>query len=252
MALTTEEQEALDKKLKDEAGNVSRKEFEDLIKSQNALLETVKTMAESSKGNADGLQQVVRSMETLAEGLVNPPTAKEGDVSDDELEHMDRKDLLSLIEKKVGNLIDTKLESLGTDITEVKDSAAKTALLRQVERAKTDHPDFKHLQAEVLTEMKSNQHLTIDEAYVLAKGKNPEKMKEVDELMKKEAEEAGKDGGNGEDKDKKFGGLTPTSGQTEAVTNMTKKEAGDKAWEETMGNIEQILTGDDGVITKQE
>lgn len=80
-----------------------------------------------------------------------------------------------------------------------------------------------------------------EELYQLARTKNPTRATEFDEKYK----EKGTD-----EKDEKtekktnFGGLTPTSGyRTEPNQRMTREQANEKAWTETMDGIDQTVFG---------
>lgn len=226
-----------------EGSIITRDEFDTKI---TELGSVVKELIEANKGSNAQIADLTATLKVAQEAKDKPE--KEKELSDDELEHIDRKQLLTLIEGKVGKIMDEKLSSIGKDVTRVQDRVSKAELERQVNAAKAAHSDLVEWKDEMMVEAHINPNLGIEDMYILARSKHPEKAKEIDEKLIKEAKAAGEGGGQGSGK-KPFGGLTPTSGQTDATTNMTQKEASEKAWDDAMGNIDLgALLGDESAI----
>lgn len=113
---------------------------------------------------------------------------------------------------------------------------------REIATARSNYKDFTEWGEEIKAVLTKNPDISVDDAYHLAKARNPEKVKEISEKF----ETAEK-----EEEDKKnpkslFGGLTPTSrvgGSSEETPPLNQKEASEKAWEDAMAGLPKELIG---------
>ncbi|KKK92005.1 hypothetical protein LCGC14_2707270, partial [marine sediment metagenome] len=116
---------------------------------------------------------------------------------------------------------------------------------REFAKAKEDFPDFMEWKDEMRDIITAHPELSAENIYLLARAKNPEKVKEIDKKAKEEKGEKEEIDESGKLKGMRaFGGLTPTSGAS--VENDGKKqpkEAALSAWDQAMSNVPDSLVG---------
>ena len=195
------------------------------------LTQTVTDLA----GIVQGLQG---KFDTLSEHLANPapaptPTPAVPSVSSADLETMSRTDFAEhLMNQVVGRLQDDIIKPLTQKVGAVEEDTEKTKAQRLIDRASGEHKDFWDWKEEIGEEIRKNPYSDPEDAYLLVRAKNPDKASEMDKKYNPPEEEP--EG----DKPKGFGGLTPTSGQTAPSENMTRDEAAEAAWNDTMAALE--------------
>lgn len=164
--------------------------------------------------------------------------------SEDELEGMSRTEFTThLLEAIKADLIDP----LKDELSKTQTGAAEDKVRTLWQQFAKDNPDYKEFEDELQKVLKENPSLaaTPEDAFTLAKERNPDKVKELEE--KKAAEAKGE-----EDKSKgekpAFGGLLPTSGAPGAggdkePEKVDLKDASERAWDEAMKDISDSAIG---------
>jgi len=207
-----------------------------------ALKELLTPMVDSIKGIQDGMKGLADEVTSIkeAQGKVkdtdDDDKDKDKDLDDRTLESLSRKDFMGHIVEQFGKLVDAKIKPVATQLDDGQTKQLEADVAKAVKKAEADHEDFWDWKEEMGKELQKNPYLYPEDAYVLAKAKDPGKAKELEtkhlsEDEKKKIEEAKKK------KDQpQFGGLTPTSGKTVESTKMKQEEASELAWNETMGD----------------
>jgi len=154
----------------------------------------------------------------------------EGDPDPDAINDLDNSQLVPLVLSEVGKLLDSKLKTLDTKIGATDQGIADDKIEKEFKALVLTNPDLFEWSGEIAELNKGTPGLSIKQLYTLARDGNPDKVAEMDEKFKKEGEEG--------DKDKDEPGLLgfmPTSGvTTEEDEKLTKEEAADKAWDDTL------------------
>jgi len=200
---------------------------------------------------AEGMTSLNSRMEKVQSDMANPPTADPGpdpkdpdkDMANVDLEAMSRKDFLDVIVDEVSKKVNTDTKPTADKVDNIEEKALRKDLTVQIEKCKADHADFELLKKEIGAEVTKNPFLSPEDARTLARIHNPEKTKEVDEQLTKDAEEAAKHKSEADLKAEaekatdapNFGGLTPTSGKTVPVDTMKSDEAAQAAYSKVFG-----------------
>ena len=155
----------------------------------------------------------------------------DGDPPDpDAINDLDNSQLVPLVLSEVGKLLDSKLKTLDTKIGATDQGIADDKIEKEFKALVLTNPDLFEWSGEIAELNKTTPGLSIKQLYTLARDGNPDKVAEMNEKFKKEGEEG--------DKDKDEPGLLgfmPTSGvTTEDDEKLTKEEAADKAWDDTL------------------
>lgn len=184
---------------------------------------------------------------------------KPKEVSEADLEKMSRAQFGNYIMKQIGSMIDEKLqpvqESLSTNVEETQRERVREAY----QKAREAHPDFDKWKDEMSAIIEKQGYMDPEDLYLLARSKNPEKAKEVDEELEASSK------GNGEDKTKDekanqdesdttqkggfpFHGLMPTSGTAgeggDETDFKTTKDAAEAAFDEIMKGVDASVVGE--------
>ena len=213
------------------AQKVQKKRDEDFGK----LQQTVSNLAlvsqqqvNANKALQDSMTKIGESLETLGK---KKPEEKPKE-TDDDIDGLSNSQLMAHMLEAFTKIVDGKVEGITKEVGKNKSDADQASLQKEVTEFIKTHPDFKEWGAEVKALNSTHPTLTIAQLYKMARDENQDKAKEIDEKIKKEKEEAEK---GGKKKTQPFGGLTPTSGLTvEGDEKITKDEAGEKAWQETL------------------
>lgn len=179
----------------------------------------------AAKGKAEANLKAV-SDELL--GLKNAKPADKGDgnkktVTDDDLEGMSRSEFMSHMLESVGKTI---VDPINVKLAKGEQATAANATKAEIKAVEDTYGDFWEFEDEVKNVLKANPSINIEDAYLLAKGKSPDKVATLETAAKKEAAKEKK-----EEDPKKFGGLLPTSGLTRENSKMGLKDAAESAWE---------------------
>lgn len=216
--------------------------------------ETVQGLTDVIQGLPKSLQDAVMIGVNQAVAHANEKSQAEADAKDDDddgdddtgklgnvdLEGLSRREFADHIAKVIVYEVKRDIKDVSSRVDEEKANQGKQEMQRAVEKAKVDHPDFMDWADEMRGVLKTNPGLRPEELYLLAKAKNPEKVKKV--------EEAEQEVKTKEEEEKKkterpvYGGLTPTSLTSEIKSQkMTKDEAISDAWESSMKDLPKIL-----------
>jgi len=207
------------------------------------------------KGQQDQIQELMKSLKMLGEnqgrfldtisdlqesiaGLRTNPEKEKKTKSDVNLEALSRTEFLDAILDKVGGLVDDRIKPVSERVQDVDDRGIQKDLQRQIRKAAEDHLDFGEWREEMGNIAKRSPGLAVEEYYQLARLSDPDKASKMDGQYKtdeqrkaeeKEAEEKAKE------KEPRYGGLTPTSGKTVEVNDMTLDEAAEKSFDDIFG-----------------
>ena len=204
------------------------------------------TLAELTKGMAtlatavEGIQQ---NMSKLQSQPAKREDEEENEEEDDEevdektLESLPRKGFADHIIKKVSKVVEKQLKSVSKSASDVKDEVARDRVEKAVMEVAKENKDFWDWKDEIKDIADSSPGIYPRRAYQLARLENPDKAKKLNEKYKLGEKEDAGDKGSDKGGKKKFGGFTPSSGNTQQNSKMSKTEAADKAWEETMGSL---------------
>jgi hypothetical protein len=158
--------------------------------------------------------------------------------TDVNLEALDRTEytryILDQIKKEIGGAV----QPLREEVDETRNDAIRADLAKQVADCQKAHPDFDEWKDEMGTLAKRTPGLNVQEIYDIVRMQNKTKASEMDEKYKSEEQrqaelEAKKK--KAAEKEPPYGGLTPTSGKTVEVNDMTTEEAAESAFDEIFG-----------------
>lgn len=223
---------------------VSKKDFED-------LKTLVTDIAKANKALADNVRSLGEGMTEISMRFAKGDDEEGGGGNREEEAAIDYERLTNTqMIQLMGNTVDQKLGKLNTMLEEkfgkVNNEMIATDLKKQVDVSRGLHKDFDKWTDTMKTLFTENPYLKVEDAYQLARSRNPERAKEIDTEMEKL--QAGDDGSAVNSK-RPFGGLTPTSrgsaeGEGEAKYK-TFEEAAGAAWDEVMSDV---AVGEDQLV----
>lgn len=189
-------------------------------------------------GLAENMQSIQNAVSQLAQPRDNSGSHDDSLEDDNDnisdLEVLSREDfakhIINQINKQVGGTIeklDQKINEASQNIQAVDSKAA----VQKFAESKADFWDWKD---ELKSIVNDTPGISVERAYLLARQENPEKAKKLDAKYSP-TDDKGKP---------KFGGLTPTSGQTAKSTTMSSDEAAEKAWQDSMSDLESVLVNE--------
>ena len=233
------------KKAAEEAAAKSLKDMTDLqaaVKTQadeNAkLLRGMQALAGVVKTQKDSLDKMTSSFEDLSTRSANQDKPGSSDANQD-VEALSRKEFLQdVILPQIGNIFDEKLKGISEKLENVSSDFESKNIRDEVKALQGNRSDFNDWKGEIAAELKKNSALSVEDAYLLARTRDPDKARKIDDdLATKAKEEAAKkaaeQGGN-------FGGMRPSGGgDIEERDDMDEGEAAEKAWED----VEESLGG---------
>jgi len=225
-------------------GDKDKKGNEDLDLSKNptivAMEKTLAGLASLITQQGQSQAKTNKSLDSLVtsirEGkLGGPSKKKEEDIDPDAINDLENSQLVPLIMDEIGKLIDGKLGDVGKRIDNTDKDIADGKVAAQVKALVGTNPDLFEWSDEIKEMATKNPNLTIKQAYNLAQEENPTKVAEMAEKYKD------KDGEKEKDKPGLIG-LMPTSGAMAAEDDekLTKDEAAEAAWEDTLENFPAI------------
>lgn len=235
--LTDEEQAKLD--AEKGKGAVSAEEFKSLV-------DTVKLLATNSEQTNTGLATLVTRMnkdsdlqQRHQEQQQQQQQKRDDELDPQALESMNREEYMTHIMGEFTKVLDEKMGTVNASIE--KQSLRTTAMnlkdeVGSVRKANADFDDWKD---EMKLLAADHPHLRFEDLYLKARHQDPEKATKLDLDIKEAALGTEQQGGaNGA---KRFGGNHPgTSIEDEVRTDMTRKEAGEAAYEEIMAGLDMI------------
>ena len=157
---------------------------------------------------------------------------------DTDVNELDNKGLVDHMTKVFSKVLDKSLKPIVTSIEEVSQESETDRLRREFSDVRSRHDDFDQWKQEMAPIAKSNPGMAVEDIYLLAKSKHPDKVKEMET---KASEEKEKEEKKNKDLEGAFGGLLPTSGSgpsnDDGEKKMGSKEASLDAWEKAMANV---------------
>ena len=200
----------------------------------------VEALQQLGTANRNHVKEIKELREQLAKG---PFKKQEDDAGDDDstdpptrreevdLEKLSRKDFMGVIVQALTKHLDEKLKPIAEGAEQTSVRLQRDDMRRQLKEIEDNpdmYPDFDEFADEVQEVLKEKGNLSLDEAFALARHRNPDKTKELtDKRIKKETEEA-------DAKKPDFLGFTPTSGKSSPNKKMTEAQASEDAWDKTI------------------
>lgn len=167
-------------------------------------------------------------VESIKAGDLGGKKPKDNEPDPDAINDMDNAALVPLILSELGKLMDDKLKTIDTKISNTNQGIVDEKVEKEFKALVVTNPDLFEWSGEITDLNKKTPGLSIKQLYNLAKFENPDKVAEMDEKFKKEEGDKGKD-------EPGLIGFMPTSGVTvEGDEKLTKEEAADKAWDDTL------------------
>lgn len=185
------------------------------LKSGITTLNAAKARAETNLITANEELTALRSKAMS----VTPPD-NNSNKEDVDLESLDRSQYMEHLLSKVRNEL---VAPIGARVIQGEKALATNTTRQDIKAVEKKYEDFWEFEDEVKSVLKQNSSINIEDAYLLARGKAPEKAKMVETAAQVRNREKNK---------YKFGGLLPTSGLTRKNSKMGMKDAADAAWEE--------------------
>lgn len=168
-------------------------------------------------------------VESIKAGDLGGKKPKDNEPDPDAMDDLTNSQLIPLVLSEVGKLLDEKLKVIDTKITTTDQGIVDDKVEKEFKALVVTNPDLFEWSGEITELNKKTPGLSIKQLYNLAKSENPDKTAEMDEKFKKDEE-----GDKGKDKSGLIG-FMPTSGVTvEGNEKLTKEEAADKAWDDTL------------------
>lgn len=218
-------------------------------------------LAQSNKTNAEAIAKIsetqgatLQALQALRDkvdaGMQPAPTADltppaSADISDVELEGLSRRQFSDYQLDKVKGVIEGALQPIQEGNRETREEVARATIAASLKEAATAHADFGEWKNPIMAIAKAVPGITPEDAYQLARAKDPERAIEMDakygEAEGSDETPPGEKPPAGEAKAPPYGGTPPSGGTTEFATNMTQGDAATKAWEETMAHLPREL-----------
>lgn len=205
----------------------------DVVAAVRELADMVQNTQKSTQQVRDELEQKLKELE----GSVKAPPKQEPeeDLSKVDLEGMSRTDLVNFITNQMSKKMEKILSGVQGKIENVSQQTRQSKLEQEIERLSEKHKDFYDWTDEMRSIHKKHPTMSVAEAYKLARTEDPDKAKKLDDKYKDpDPDPSSKDGKGGKDSKQTYGGMPPGTAKTSQPTNMTKEQAIENAWNETM------------------
>ncbi|KKL70313.1 hypothetical protein LCGC14_2106150 [marine sediment metagenome] len=209
-------------------------------------------LTEALKGLPEGVQKAVKDAIHEVSGEQNAARVaaakaaaedKDDDDIDDEdfdVERVSRTELVSHLDKRFARSINKALKPIIDRLETTSTDAETDRVRREFAKAKEDFPDFMEWKEEMRDIITAHPELSAEDIYLLARAKDPKKVKEIDDKSGEDKKE--EDEKELSKRKQAFGGLTPTSGKSiEKDGKKQPKEAATAAWDEIMGQVPKEL-----------
>lgn len=229
----------------------NKNDGEDKGGKEDATAEVLKGLKESISSLPQSMQESVSRGVTASLQRMQEEAAQKDDDEDEEdekssgdsdLESMDRSQfanyLVGVIKREVGK----DFKEISKRQQEDRLASARDKLQTQLKEAQANHPDFLLYKNEIASLAETYSDLTPEDLYILAKARNPEKTREIEE--KNAEEKKKKEEEEHKAQRQRFAGLTPTSGVSIANSGkMSQADAANAAWDEAMAGLPKELIG---------
>jgi hypothetical protein len=187
-----------------------------------------------------GLTENVGGMGQRMEALEKqePPAAPPPPKEDEEPPKLDEMSNTEMAKWLLGTIKTEMIDPMKEHMQGTETARAEKEAQAAVQAAAGKYADFGQWDAEIAPLIEENPNLSLDDAYLLARTRNPEKAQQIDDAAAKAAED---EQGKEESEDIPFGGLLPTSSISTETTQMTLDDAGEAAWDKTMADFATLI-----------
>lgn len=213
---------------------------------QKSLAGLVVIVQEGQRASKQVEQSVSALTNKLSDGI-NKKETKDEKIADEDVDNMSNSQLIGLISKEVGSILDDRLKKTDERIEGTSKAITDDKLEREINELKDNHKDLFDWKTEIKTMAEQHPDLSPTRLYQLVRAENPDKAKELD--TKYDETKDGKKDGDGKPT---MYGLTPTSSTTadEKPEKMNPDDAVKKAFEETLEEFPGManLTGEAGNV----
>jgi len=156
-----------------------------------------------------------------------PPTAPEAP----DLDEMDRGQFAQfIIESTAKTVKESLIDPLRAQFGESENRSERRHIETDIDTTSSKYNDFWDWKDEVSKTLSDHPDLSVDDAYHLARGKNPDKLSAI-EAKAQEAKDV-EDTKERQAKEEEFGGLLPTSGLASRNEGMESEDAANAAYTE--------------------
>lgn len=160
---------------------------------------------------------------------------KEKDPDPEAINDLDNKDFLKIVLNEMGKLVDKKVGVVSEQIEITQGNLSRSEIKKQI--IDLGRPDFFEWTDEMRKIAEHSPNLSVKQLYSLAREENETKATEMDEKYVKKDDKP----------DVGLLSLMPTSGMTaEGDEKLTKEQAMDKAWDDTLENFPGLAHLGDG------
>lgn len=210
--------------------------------------EEVKLLGQAVSFLAQGFEEVKKQGQSLAEGQAKltalletfqgTKEEKKAVVKDIfegvDLESMTDADKLKLAISRTEEIVEARvaeaLKANDKKISDLSDQFQQKNTKETIEKLAADNSDFFEWAPEIKALLGEQPNLTVKQAYVLVKNDNPKKVAEMTKKYAKPVSDT-----------KKGFGLLPTSTRGDKGGKMTAQEAAEKAFDEVLGDIQNLV-----------
>lgn len=208
------------------------------------LLDGMNALAEGMKAMQQTMSQIPQSIQDGMASTLQQSRQNNNDDDEDEdedsflnssLEDMSRTDLAKFIVAESVKALKGEMKSIQQKVGSVEENVNKSNLATQLRELTTKNPDVVEWVEEMKAIAKETPGISMARALALAKSENPDKVKELTEKYQEKGSDEGKN--QSSEGKRKFGGMTPTSGQNDQKSDMSKKDAAEAAWDQVMDEI---------------
>ena len=215
---------------------VSVEDFKKLVDSVASLAKGVSDQGVNFGASLREMQQfnstLADTLKQLASGTVQKePVEKEETLDQEKIDRMSNLQLTQFLEQRNAKMMRDLIKTeIVPHMKALRDGLGSVDAATAVQAMRSKYKDFDVWTPEVEKIVKDSKGvIDLDDAYQLARVKNPAKAKEQDDkLAKTQADDAAKS----------FGGMKPTgSPQRVEKQDMSEADAAETAWNEVMGSL---------------
>lgn len=216
-------------------GNKDLEELKAALKKESEergkMLQGLQSMALLLKNQGAAIEKLSKAPEPA-----KATPAKKSPGNDQDLEALSRKDFMAVMFDGFSDVLEEKLKGISDRMETLSNDLESTSATSEVERVRSKHKDFDNWKAEVSKELQRVPDMSVEDALLLAKSKNPEKVDQLRKEAEKQDAEARKASEQGSKQP--FGGMRPSGGgEIEERTDMDDEESAEKAWEDLQESV---------------
>lgn len=167
-------------------------------------------------------------VKSINDGKLSGEPKKKEEVDPDAINELENAQLIPLVLEEVGKLIDSKMGTVQSNLDKTNQNINEREVESQYKVLLGTNPDLIEWTSEMKDLSIKTPGLSLKQLYTLARDGNETKSAEVDEKHKDKSDDKKVSEG--------FLSLMPTSGAipAEGDEKLTKREAGEQAWEDTL------------------